>query len=60
MGEEVTDAIITRRRAQVRSWWAALQSAARWLAVHQRAVVSANAPQRKRDRGEFEVGGVLN
>ena len=42
-------------RLTAREAWAAVHCLARIMAVHRRAVVSANDPGRKRARGEFEI-----
>jgi ankyrin repeat protein len=46
----IDKAKVLRRRVR----WALLKAAVKLLGVHKRAVVSANNPKRKRDRGEFD------
>ena len=44
-----------KRRKLTRARWAFLHGVARIMAVHRRAVVTANHPKKKQKRGEFEV-----
>ena len=43
-------------KQQVRRNWTVLKVAAKFLSLHKRAVVTANHPDRKRKRNEFECG----
>jgi hypothetical protein len=40
---------------RINTRWCKIRSAVRFLWLHKRAVVTANHPTRKRDRGEFEI-----